>query len=165
MRSRKLKYNTEEERLEAIRASKRKYQKKYKERNPEYIKVWRSNNVEKIREFGKDYEVKRRKSDPVYKLGRDIRSLINGSFRRKSCIKPEKTESIIGCSILELQKYLLSKCPEGTTLSDFNRYGYHIDHIVPLSTAKTEEEVLKLCHYTNLQPLWCTDNLKKSSKV
>ena len=45
-----------------------------------------------------------------------------------------------------------------------NRSEWHIDHIIPLSSAKTEDEVYKLCHYTNLQPLWAEDNLKKSNK-
>ena len=46
-----------------------------------------------------------------------------------------------------------------------NRSEWHIDHIVPLSSANTEEELIRLCHYTNLQPLWAEDNLKKGGKL
>ena len=48
---------------------------------------------------------------------------------------------------------------------NYGLYGWHIDHIVPLSNAKTEDDFYKLCHYTNLQPLWSLDNLKKSNKI
>jgi hypothetical protein len=46
-----------------------------------------------------------------------------------------------------------------------NRNLWHIDHIIPLASAKTEEEMIKLCHYTNLQPLWAIENMSKGSKI
>jgi hypothetical protein len=48
---------------------------------------------------------------------------------------------------------------------NYGFYGWHIDHIIPLCSAKNEEELKRLCHYTNLQPLWSTDNLSKGSKI
>lgn len=159
------KHHTEEERLEAIKSSKRKYQEKYRKRNPEYTKIWISNNKENIRKTSNQYRVNKRKTDPLFKFSCDVRALIGGSFRRRNCKKPMKTEQILGCSIKEFREYIISKCPEGITLDNFNMYEYHIDHIIPLSTANSEEEVIKLCHYTNLQPLWCKDNLMKSNKT
>jgi hypothetical protein len=46
-----------------------------------------------------------------------------------------------------------------------NHGEWHIDHIIPISSGKTEDEVVKLCHYTNLQPLWKTENLLKGDKL
>jgi hypothetical protein len=51
------------------------------------------------------------------------------------------------------------------TWNNYSHDGWHIDHIVPLSSAKTEEDVIKLCHYSNLQPLWSIDNYKKGNKI
>ena len=46
-----------------------------------------------------------------------------------------------------------------------NHGEWHIDHIIPLSSAKDEYEFFKLCHYTNLQPLWANENYKKGKKI
>ena len=46
-----------------------------------------------------------------------------------------------------------------------NHGEWHIDHKKPLASAKTEEELKKLCHYTNLQPLWALDNIRKGAKT
>ena len=48
---------------------------------------------------------------------------------------------------------------------NYGKDGWHIDHKIPLSSAKTDREIYELCHYTNLQPLWAKDNLKKSNKI
>ncbi len=45
-----------------------------------------------------------------------------------------------------------------------NRSEWHIDHKIPLASAKTKEDVIRLGHYTNLVPLWSVDNLKRDLK-
>jgi len=93
--------------------------------------------------------------------------MIGSSFKRarQPFSKRKQTEEIIGCSLEFFTNHILSQCPVGVTLENFGRYGYHIDHIIPISLAKTEEQVMKLCHYSNLRPLFYTDNLKKSNKI
>ena len=78
--------------------------------------------------------------------------------------KTNKTIEIIGCESFFLKTYLENKFTYGMSWDKFGKE-IHIDHIIPLSSAKNEEEVLKLCHYTNLQPLWSEDNLKKGNKL
>jgi len=71
------------------------------------------------------------------------------------------------CKVDELKEYLESQFEEGMTWDNWSRDGWHIDHIVPLSFFDLidSEQVKKACHYTNLQPLWAEDNLRKSSNV
>jgi len=80
--------------------------------------------------------------------------------------KHSKTGSAVrdlGCSIDELKQHLESKFLPGMTWNNYGRFGWHIDHIRPLSQFDlTNPEQLKIaCHYTNLQPLWWRDNLSK----
>ena len=86
-------------------------------------------------------------------------------FGKNKIIKKESTEKILDCSIDFFINYLLQ------TFKDNYGYEYngiekvHIDHIIPLATAKTEEDVIKLCHYSNLQLLKAKDNLEKGAKL
>ena len=60
--------------------------------------------------------------------------------------------------------WIESKWLEGMSWDNHTVNGWHIDHVIPLASAKTEEEIYKLNHYTNLQPLWWYDNLSKGKK-
>jgi hypothetical protein len=77
--------------------------------------------------------------------------------------KNNKTFEIVGCEPKELKMYLEKQFKNGMTWK--NRNEWHIDHIIPLSSAKTEKNVINLCHFTNLQPLWVKENLEKSNKI
>jgi hypothetical protein len=79
--------------------------------------------------------------------------------------KDRKTFDIIGCTTQFLKEHLENQFVGDMNWNNHGLFGWHIDHIIPLSSAKTEEELYKLCHYSNLQPLWAEDNLKKSNKI
>lgn len=66
------------------------------------------------------------------------------------------------CTITEFINYISSKLEPGMTLS--NHGEWHLDHIKPLVTANTIEDIVKLCHYKNFQPLWKKDNLSKGGR-
>jgi hypothetical protein len=105
------------------------------------------------------------KTDYVYKFKHNVRGLITGSFKRgkNKYKKNSKTEIILGCTIDEFRIYIQNKFTEGMTLDNHGQW--HLDHIIPISIAETEEDVIKLCHYTNFQPLWAADNIRKSNKI
>lgn len=69
------------------------------------------------------------------------------------------------CDLDFFVNYLLETYKKNYGVEYDNKEKVHIDHITPLSTAKTEEDVIKLCHYSNLQLLKAEDNLKKSNKA
>jgi acetyl/propionyl-CoA carboxylase alpha subunit len=139
--------------------------KAYREVNKEKIKNWRVNNKDKIKVYNKEYESKRRILDPVFKLNRNLRIRLNTAL--KNNYKSGSAVRDLGCTIEELKVYLESKFQPGMTWSNYGMYGWHIDHIKPLSSFDLSDrnQFLEACHYTNLQPLWAQDNLTKSNKL
>ena len=146
------------------------YNKQYRKNNPNKIKEWQKENVEYVKAYRKSYkqnnkekrnayEKHKKAIDPKYKLGCDIRRTIIDSFKQNFFNKTSKTYQILGCSLDEFKTYLESKFEpwmnwdnRGKYNGELN-YGWDIDHIIPMDTAETIEDVIKLNHYTNLQPL------------
>lgn len=146
-----------------------KYRKEYynknKEKIKEYHRTYRKENQKKIAEYRRIYEKNKNINDPVFKFSKAIRHNITDSFKRTNnkYKKNLRTETILGCTIEEFRIYIQNKFTEGMYLE--NHGEWHLDHIIPLSSATNEEEIIKLCHYTNYQPLWAKDNLSKGSKT
>lgn len=164
-------------------------QKRWRDKNPEILynrhKKFRLENPEKVKEFRKNWLVKnpdkikeyrengrlrknqrkkeRIESDDIFNLTNRLRCRIWKYLKALKITKKNKTFDILGCSPEFLREHLESQFVEGMTWDNKNEW--HIDHIIPLSSAKTEEDIYKLCHYTNLQPLWAEDNIKKSNKI
>lgn len=142
------------------------YFRKYNEKHREQAAIHRANNRARRRTRLNQ----RRKEDPLYRLATDIRSRVSTLLKQKSLTKKVALSRYLGCSIPELKRYLEFQFVEGMTWINHGALHpdiqtWQIDHIIPLSSAKTEEELYKLCHYTNLQPLWAKDNLKKGDKI
>ena len=148
--------------------------KKWREENRELVnemsKNWLSKNPEKRKQYRENYKPRkqeqrkeRRDTDPVFNLVNRMRSRLRKYLNSHNITKTNKTFDIVGCSPQFLKEHLETQFTDG--MSWDNRSEWHIDHIIPLSSAKTEDELYKLCHYENLQPLWVEDNLKKSNKI
>ena len=156
----------------------KKYHGEYRKNNRDLFlaskRKHRINNLEKLRSLNKEYKSKSRKKsreyesrrikdDPLFSLAYRCRRRIASAFRAKKTPKTKKSYQIIGCDWDVLKSYFDTKFTDG--MSWDNRHLWHIDHIIPLSSASSPEELIALCHYTNLQPLWASDNLKKSAKL
>jgi hypothetical protein len=138
----------------------REWKKVNEEKVKESQKIWREKNKEKMKEYRKNYEKLKLKTDILYKIKKILRNTTLRYIKNKKFT----TTEIIGCDYDTFKIYFESLFTKGMS---WDKLGYeiHIDHIIPLSSAKTEDELYKLNHYTNLQPLWAVDNLKKSNKL
>jgi len=159
----KLKKEYREKNADIIKIKKREHRLKNIDSYSEKDKKYKIKNHEKIIERSRLYQERKTKSDNLYKFKRNIRALIRNSFNNKSLSKDTKTCQILGCSFEEFKTHIERQFHKG--MSWENRNEWHIDHIVPVSSAKTEEEIILLNHFTNLRPLWAKDNLKKGAKM
>lgn len=122
-----------------------KYKQEKKEVIRQKVNLWRKNKI---------------KEDKLFKLKVNFRSLLKTTFNNCKIVKKSKSFEILGCSYEFFKEYI-----ENQFTSEMNWDNIHLDHIVPISLAKTEEEFLNLSHYTNFQPLLPKDNLTKSNKI
>lgn len=152
-----------------IQASRKYYKKnpekaqectrKWRERNPDAAAKYFKSNKEKI--YGRRNE--RMSSDPLFACRMRIHNNIKQAVSKLSYSKKSKTADILGCSFEQFKDHLESQFKPG--MSWDNRHLWHIDHIMPVSMAKTYDEVVRLNHYKNLRPMWAEENLRKSDKT
>jgi len=159
---------------EEILSKRKEYAANNKEKISENNKRYRQDNLEYLKERNRDYQRKHCKilsikkqqlinSTPLRKFKERIRLLVKGSFYRLKHNKNRRTSQILGADWEIVKKHFVSQFKDGMTWEAFIAGDIHVDHIQPLASAKTEEELIALCHYTNLQPLWCLDNLSKGA--
>lgn len=153
------------EQIERIKESQRAYGKRNRTKRSYSTKLLREKNIEKHREYMREYRKERKKTDVLFRFHNQIRNDLRACFKRAKFTKSEKFETLLGITILEFKAYLETKFEPGMSWENWGMNGWHLDHIIPKSSASTKEELEKLWHYTNLQPLWAADNIRKSNKL
>ena len=127
-----------------------------KDSTKEGQRLWRKAN-------GVAYHRGRRQNDPMFAFKWKMRTILLKAFYRGGYKKRSKSNAIFGCSWVDLIAHLEKQFSPGMTWE--NRGEWEIDHIVPLATAACEDDIIRLNHYSNLQPLWAHDNRTKSAKL
>lgn len=168
----------------------KQYNKKYRIDNKKQIysnnKQWRENNraglkIKKHKYYiankeaiiikHRKYEKMKMKTDINFRIAKNLRGRLRDVLKHNR--KKGSAVKDLGCSINELKQYLKLNfyshniSGEYMTWENYGYYGWHIDHIIPLSyfDLTNREQLLKACHYTNLQPLWAEDNYAKGAKT
>lgn len=111
--------------------------------------------------YGSTYKKHRKSIDPAYKLASLLRTRLYAILKRKS--KNGSAVQLLGCTTEEASQYIEKQFLPGMTWDNWSRDGWHIDHIKPLSAFDLTDvqQLANACHYTNLRPMWATDNIKK----
>ena len=140
-----------------------KYYLSHKEQKKIQRKNYQQNNKEQIRKQDREYRKQRRNIDINFKLKCYLRTRL--SIALKKNIKSESTMRLLGCHIDLLKLHLQSKFKPGMSFSNYGKW--HIDHIKPCVSfdLSKKSEQLKCFHWTNLQPLWAEENLRKYDKL
>ena len=161
------------------------YSQRWQRKNPDQVKAvearrvrlrtdqvrqremaYRSENAEAIRAYRRQWQANRMSVDSSFRLRSNLASLINTSIRKQFGAKAHKTTALIGCTIEDLRRHLEAQFADGMNWSNYGRTGWHIDHIRPCASFDlSDPEQQRQCfHYTNLQPLWAADNIRKGAK-
>lgn len=169
------------ENKEKIAVWKNTYRERNKDKINEYLRQYRENNEDKFKQYSENSKEKRKQyyndtkesrrehrakyfrerkdNDPLFKLSCNIRTMISNALSHRGYVKESNTSNIIGIEFESFKSYIESYFEDWMTWNNYGmyngelNYGWDIDHIIPLSSAKTEEDILRLNYYTNLQPL------------
>lgn len=137
--------------------------KEYNDENKEMMAKSYQKNKQKRNEYQKAYNFRRRKTDLNYRILSNLRTRLTKALKNNS--KSKKTIELLGCSVEDLKIYLEAQFTDGMS---WDNYGlWHVDHKIPCANFDmSDQRNQKACfNYTNLQPLWAVDNLKKTKNI
>lgn len=142
------------------RASRAKNAARLNDQKREYVARNRAKVTSRQNEWAKAKLV----ADPMFAMKKRIRSLIGNAFASVGSSKNKETQEILGCTFDAFRVHIERQFLSGMTWDRMGRE-IHIDHIVPLATAVSEQDVIALNHFTNLRPMWATENISKGAKI
>ena len=154
-------YRKDENFRKKYNIKKRENYKKNIEIEREKRREYYHKNKETLNKKNNQWKNKKRKTDGFYRMKINLRNRLRDFLIGDS--QGKKTKDIVGLDKIEFKLYIQSKFLDGMTWDNYGKW--HLDHIHPLSQAKNNDEALLLNHYTNLQPLWAEDNLRKNRKI
>lgn len=144
-------------------ASNKKHRTKNKEILAAKQKAWVAKNHESKNRKDVERNALRKSIDPIYAMRRRIKDLIAIKIRNGGYTKKSRTQEILGCDWDFFKTHIERQFVRGMTWE--NRSAWHLDHLVPMATAQTEQDILALNHFTNLRPMWAKDNLSKGAQI
>jgi hypothetical protein len=138
----------------------KRYHLEHREKTLDYLKKYYRENKSRAREQSRVRQKERLATDPVYKAKRQAQLSIWKAFNNNGQISSDKIKYWVGCTAEELTTHLKNTW-EREYATKWNGQPYNVDHIVPLITATTVDDVKKLNHYTNLRLITPEDNFAK----
>lgn len=138
-------------------------QREYKAKNVERIREISRESAQRLKEQRNEKSRVRFASDPLYAMSYRARNRIRYALKRGGYKKNSASAEILGCDWDTFKRHIESQFRDG--MSWDNMKEWHLDHIIPLSSAKSEEEILRLVRYENIRPLWAHQNLSKGAKL
>lgn len=143
---------------EQYKINSRKYYLENKDKIINRQKEWAKKN-----NYYHNYNKKRKRVDSLYKLTCNIRTRIYQYAKGIKKYDNKTTIDLLGCDYNKLKEHLEEQFIDNMCWDNYGEW--HIDHIIPLVSADNENELIELCNYKNLQPLWAKENLSKGSKI
>lgn len=168
----------------------RRYYLANRERIKARAKAWRAANVERDKATKADYrrrnpekksaawmkwhyeyQCRRKAENPSLRVYSWVLRRMNDALTKHGAGRRVTAQSrivqLLGCEWVEFMSHIERQFAPGMTWENHGRGGWHFDHIRPMSSfdLTVEEQLKQACHFTNVQPLWAADNVRKGSKI
>jgi hypothetical protein len=172
---------------ERVRANERRTAAKHRSQKAELASRWRKRNPDRVRHYAVEHR-RRYRTDPVFKVERQtaynrhaqrqrdlktdraisvkLRNRIHCALAIVDAKKAASSIELIGCTVAELRQHLEAQFVDGMNWDNYGRDGWHVDHIRPCASFDlADPDQQRQCfHYSNLQPLWAADNIRKGAR-